>query len=179
MDTNTAPLHLGFLTVVQEQNAYIGGYMVVNVWGRPLEFRLTSAVQPNRVQQILYGPTLPAYIAGDLIGKALVEKTGLPIRLVVTDAEAALDLRLKLEVPVIWLPSAERPSQGPLPGLEISPAQERRPALRSHAQYPQEVEDVRTLLGQVEQILGTPVDLVEPFARIREALQEARRTRAA
>jgi hypothetical protein len=163
MDKHPAPLQLGFLTVLNEHNAYLGGYLVVNGWGRPLEFRLTSAVQPNRVQQILYGPTLPGYVCSDLIGKTLVEKTGLPIQLIVTDTEAALDLRLKLDIPVAWLTTEERPD---LSGLEV------RPGLRSHGQFPQEVETIRELVERVEQSL----DLVEPFARIREAILEARRT---
>src|SRR6516162_4618895 len=81
-------------------NAYVGGYLVTNRWGRPLEFRLSTAVQPNRVQQILYAETLEPYICGDLIGKTLVEKTGVPVRVVVTDTEAALNLRQRLETPV-------------------------------------------------------------------------------
>ena len=58
----TAPLNLGFLTVLHEASGYRGGYLVTNVWGRPLEFRLSTAVQPTRVQQILYGGTLQPYI---------------------------------------------------------------------------------------------------------------------
>jgi hypothetical protein len=169
MDRTTAPLQLGFLTVLTEQTAYLGGYLVVNLWGRPLEFRLTSAVQPNRVQQILFGPTLPAYVCADLIGKTLVEKTALPIQLLVTDTEAALDLRLKLEVPIVWLVSEERADA---PGLEVRPRQERKPALRSHAMHPGEVEDIREMVARVEQNFH----LAEPFARIREAIVEARRT---
>src|SRR4051812_23734213 len=49
---------LGFLSVLQENGGFLGGYLVTNYWGRPVEFRLSTAVQPNRVQQILYGPTL-------------------------------------------------------------------------------------------------------------------------
>src|SRR2546421_4254764 len=86
--------NLGFLTVLQEASGYLGGYLVTNLWGRPLEFRLTSAVQPNKVQQILYGDTLLPYLCADLIGKTLVDKTGLPVQLLVTDREAVLDLRL-------------------------------------------------------------------------------------
>src|SRR5437588_8117327 len=41
-------MNLGFLTIVQENGSYQGGYLVTNLWGRPLEFRLSSAVQPNR-----------------------------------------------------------------------------------------------------------------------------------
>src|SRR5437868_2975525 len=55
-------LNLGFLTVLHETNGYLGGYLVTNNWGRPLEFRLSTAVQPNRIHQILYGGTLEAYI---------------------------------------------------------------------------------------------------------------------
>ena len=56
--TPAPALNLGFLTVLNEPSGYLGGYLVTNVWGRPLEFRLSTAVQPNRVQQILYGSTL-------------------------------------------------------------------------------------------------------------------------
>ena len=53
--TAPATLNLGFLMIVHEPNGYAGGYLVTNQWGRPLEFRLSTAVQPNRVQQVLYG----------------------------------------------------------------------------------------------------------------------------
>src|ERR1700676_5362568 len=106
-DRTSGTLHLGFLTVLHEANGYLGGYLAVNGWGRPLEFRLTSAVQPNRVQQILYGGTLETYVCADLIGKTLVEKAGVPVQLVVTDREEVLDLRLKLDAPVAWLAPPE------------------------------------------------------------------------
>ena len=41
-------LHLGFLTVFAEGTGFLGGYLVTNSWGRPIEFRLSTAVQPNR-----------------------------------------------------------------------------------------------------------------------------------
>src|SRR5437870_8265366 len=98
---------MGFLTILEETNGYLGGYLVTNVWGRPLEFRLSTAVQPNRVQQILYGGSLEPYICADLIGKALVEKTATPVSLVLTDNQAVLDLRDRWETPVAWLAPRE------------------------------------------------------------------------
>ena len=71
-------LHLGFLTVFTEANGFLGGYLVTNSWGRPLEFRLSTAVQPNRVQQILYGNTLTEYLSADLIGKNWVDSRHIP-----------------------------------------------------------------------------------------------------
>src|SRR5438552_10444333 len=98
-----ANVALGFLTVIQDPSGWVGGYLVTNTWGRPLEFRLTSAVQPNRIQQILYGETLPAYVCGELIGKTLIDKTATVTQWVVTDNPLALDLRLRHDAPVaLW-----------------------------------------------------------------------------
>jgi hypothetical protein len=163
----STPLNLGFLTVLQEGGGYLGGYLVTNVWGRPLEFRLSSAVQPNKVQQILYAGTLVPYICGELIGKALVEKAGVAVQAVVTTCEAALDLRLKLEVPVVWLaPAGDERAAGP---LAVS-LPDNRGALICHPRYPGDVALVQQLQADLHGL-----DLNEPFARIREAIVEARK----
>src|SRR5437763_16754070 len=111
-------LHLGFLTVFAEPTGYLGGYLVTNSWGRPLEFRLSTAVQPNKVQQILYAGTLTEYLCADLIGRTLVEKTGIPPHLLVTDSVNVLPLRSRVDVPVVAAvpapPVADAPgSSGP------------------------------------------------------------------
>lgn len=156
-------INSGFLSVFQDGNSYVGGYLVTNAWGRPLEFRLTSAVQPTRVQQILYGPTLPAHVCGELIGKALVDKTATPVNWVLSDNPLALDLRLRLEVPVAFCNcSAEAPVS--IAGLLV------RPNLYCHAQHAEDIAAIRTLLDK----LGS-LDVSEPFLRIREAMSEARK----
>jgi hypothetical protein len=147
----TPTLNVGFLTVIHEPAGFLGGYLVTNQWGRPLEFRLSTPVQPNRVQQILYAETLGPYICGDLIGKTLVEKTSAPVYVVVTDTEAALDLRQRLEIPVILLV----PSQ----------------SAKSHPRFPEDGPVVEQVLERVQ---GS-FDLSEPFNRIREAMVEARK----
>jgi hypothetical protein len=168
----STPVNVGFLAVLQEGGAYLGGYLVTNVWGRPLEFRLSSAVQPNKVQQVLYAGTLVPYVCGDLIGKALVDKAGVAVQLVVTTCEAALDLRLKLDVPVVWLvPPESENASGPL----AVPLPGNRGSLVCHARHPGDVEAVRGLLS----VLEGSLDLAEPFARIREAVAEARKLGAA
>ena len=157
-DREAGPLQLGFLTVLRDANGYLGGYLVVNGWGRPLEFRLTSAVQPNRVQQILYGDTLGHYVCADLIGKTLVDKAAIPVRLVVTDREEVLDLRLKLDVPVAWLAPPE--ADGAVRG-----------AIQCHPRFGADAVEVRDLLERLDESF----DLAEPFQRIREAIGEARK----
>jgi hypothetical protein len=163
------PLAVGFLTVLHEASGYLGGYLITNIWGRPLEFRLSSAVQPNRVQQVLYAGSLLPYLCADLIGKTLIDKSTVPVQLVVTDREPVLDLRLKLDVPVVWLaPPDLPPDPRAVPVRSIGPA---KGALLCHARFTDDAVRVRELLDQVDAAL----DLAEPFTRIREAIAEARK----
>lgn len=161
-----ASANIGFLTVLQESSGQLGGYLVTNGWGRPLEFRLSTAVQPNRVHQILYGPTLENYICGDLIGKTLFDKTATPVNLIVTDRPAVLDLRLKIDVPVVCLLPT-----GTTEGVEVLPARQGRDALVCHGKFAADREAIRPLLERLDDAL----DLTEPFGRIREAVAEARK----
>jgi hypothetical protein len=171
--TGTTTVNVGFLTVLHEANGYLGGYLVTNQWGRPLEFRLSTAVQPNRVQQILYGGTLQPYICSDLIGKTLVEKTGVPVQLVVTETEAALDLRQRLEIPVAWLPpsgSKGGPAAPDHAACVCTPSSGQGRVF-CHPRFPADVAPVREILDRLDGV----VDLAEPFTRIREAMSEARK----
>jgi hypothetical protein len=186
-------LNLGFLTILQEGSGYLGGYLVTNNWGRPLEFRLSTAVQPSRIHQILYADTLEPYVCGEVIGKTLVEKTATPVQLLITDSAPALDLRLKVPTPVVWLAPAAEPriedrgskierGEGqssnprssilnPRSSALVRPATPGRGALLCHLRFPEDVAVVRDLLDRLDATL----DLTEPFARIREAVGEARK----
>jgi hypothetical protein len=163
--------NLGFLTVVHDATGYLGGYLVTNSWGRPIEFRLSTAVQPNRVQQILYGGTLQPYIQAELIGKTLVDKTATPVQVLLTNMPAVLEVRQLLAVPVAWIaPAAEAlPGAGAL--HEVLPATTGQGPVFCHARFPGDLSFLRETLGRLQGHL----DLGEPFTRIREALGEARR----
>src|ERR1019366_4680150 len=117
----------------------------------------------NKLQTILYGDTLRGYLCGEVIGKTLIDKTATPVQWVLVDNPMSLDLRLRVEFPVgLWY-SIVDPDQ-PMPGL---PVQAR---LYCHAQFP---DDIGALQASIER-LGQ-FDFSEPFARIREALNEARK----
>jgi hypothetical protein len=138
--------------------------LITNGWGRPLEFRLTTAVQPNRVQQILYGATLLNYVHADLIGKSLVEKAGMVPQLLVTDSEKILDLRWHVDVPTVCLCPADQPGGHLIPMLSG----------RSFICHSDHSADAQRAF-EIFQILDGVRDLAEPFERIREALTEARK----
>lgn len=167
-DRTASPPTLGFLTVQQEPAGWAGYYLVTNAWGRPLEFRLSSAVQPNRVQTTLYGPTLLDYLHADVIGKALVEKTSLKADLIVTDSPTVLALRSRVDVPVVAL----RPDAAVLPPETRTLTHPRASvALLLSAAFAADEPALIDMLDAVD----PAVDLAEPFARIREAVAETRK----
>jgi hypothetical protein len=166
---NPTALTLGFLTLLNDASGVLGGYLLTNSWGRPLEFRLSTAVQPNRVQQILYGPTLTEYLHAELIGKTLIEKTSAPPSLIVTDSVAALALRTKMDIPTV----AVRPDGFQLSAADVLPLP--HPRCSALLLYPARSAEDRPALESVLDRIDPAVDLAEPFARIREAVNEARR----
>lgn len=178
MTLPSPPAHLGFLTVQHEPGGYLGGYLVTNLWGRPLEFRLSTAVQPNRVQQILYGPTLPGYVCGELIGKALFDKTGMAAQVILTDTVDGWTLRRAIDAPVVWVvPAGDPRAAQEQPGVVVRPATGFRGPLLAHPDFPEDAPRVKDLFDRL-----SGLDLTEPFARIRDAIAEARKmgvTRAA
>ncbi len=91
---------IGFLTVVEHAQGLFGGYLLLNLLGRPLEFHCTTPVKPNRAQEILYGPTLAPYLYGELIGQTLVAKASHKPLVVLTDLAAVLAMRNQSGVPV-------------------------------------------------------------------------------
>jgi hypothetical protein len=161
MTQPTLNVNLGFLSVLRETAGHVGGYLVTNRWGRPLEFRLSSPVQANKVQQVLFGPTLEPYLCADLIGRKLFEKTASQVQFVFTDQRAALDLRLHIEVPVGLLLADGQELPGPRVDERVC----------CHPHFADDVHLLKDLLDQ----LGRTFDLADPFLRIREALSEARK----
>jgi hypothetical protein len=121
------------------------------------------------VQHILYAGTLEPYLCADLIGKTLVDKAAVPVQLIVTDRQAVLDLRHKVECPVVWLAPAE--AVGASGETVVRPAEAGRGPLLRHARFPDDLAGSRELLTR----LDGAFDLAEPFARIREAIGEARK----
>jgi hypothetical protein len=151
----------------------LGGYLVTNLWGRPLEFRLSSPVRPTKVQQILYGPTLSIYISAELIGKTLVEKTSTPARVILTDQRDVLELRRLIEVPVFWVAPPDREDANSLAaaGLAVGAANPHGAAILAHPDFADDVACGQELFQRV----GAGLDVNEPFLRVREAIVEARK----
>ena len=179
-----SPSALGFLTVVRhEQHGLFGGYLVLDPGGRPLEFHCTAPIKPNRAQEILFGPTLQSYVYGEQIGRTLVETSRTQPLVVCTDLAPVLALREHIETPVVLLsPSDESDAANngvqhrvdaaharPVPSVSFRLGANRLSIAAGFA------ED-QALVSQRLAAVAERMDLLEPFARIREAIEEAQRS---
>jgi hypothetical protein len=173
---------LGFLTVVENTDlGLIGGYLLLTAAGRPLEFHCTAPVKTNRTQEILYGPTLKPYLYGEQIGKTLIAKSKLTPIVVCTDSDRVLAVREFIEIPVVMVLDTERGRESLAEDDATSgptiPAKDSRRASFSLGMgravtaphYPSDEEQIRAAWPSQAEYL----DLLEPFTRIREALDEA------
>jgi len=165
-------LRLGFLTAIEvPEKGFVGGLLVTNHYGRPLEFQCTAPVRPNPTQEILYGPTLAPFILGELIGGTLVEKAGVKPQLILTDRQAVLELRNHIEAPVAFV---EETPAASAPADEAGTLRLGRQIVRFHAAHGGDQAAVARDAGHVPQ----DADLHEPFVRVREALEETLRSGA-
>ena len=168
--SNSSPeqFRLGFLAAVEDgERGVVGGLLVTNKFGRPLEFQCTTPVKPNRTQQILYGPTLRSFLLAEVVGKTLVEKIGVKPHLVLVESPELLDLRQFAPMPIASLLAKAPGGDESGPTLALG-----RQWLLFPADFADDIETVRKGSGQVPDT----ADLKEPFERIREALGETLKT---
>jgi hypothetical protein len=103
---NTSPTleKLGFLTVIdQSRTGLIGGYLILNQAGRPLEFHCTTPLKPNRTQEILYGNTLEPFLCGEQIARTLLIRSKVPVSYILTNTAAVLAVQEHVETPVFYV----------------------------------------------------------------------------
>lgn len=66
-------LTLGYvLSLSVAEDVFLGGVMVTDGSGLPLEFRYTEPVRATKLQRLLYGDVLEKYIHGDVIAGSLI-----------------------------------------------------------------------------------------------------------
>jgi hypothetical protein len=119
----------------------------------PLEFRVSGAIRPTSLQKILYGDTLNEYVSNDLIGLPMIQALENKPDLVLVREAEFLKLRPKMEMPVLWVRST---ADGQFV-LQAFPGSDQE------AEFGRDVLPSR-LRGQ---------SIMEPFTRIRNALDEA------
>jgi hypothetical protein len=178
---------LGFLTILRhEQHGLFGGYLILNPLGRPLEFHCTAPIKPNRAQEILYGPTLEAFLYGEQIGQTLLKQSGIEPLLICTDQETTLTVREHTDLPVVLVLPQTDPTIEP---IKLEPSTQKtyridgahcgNPHLltfdlgRNHLALPSRMGEDRRKIAERLNGIAESLDLAEPFDRIRDAIEEA------
>lgn len=163
-------LHLGFLKVVTIDKAFVGGLLVTNRQGRPLEFQCTTPVRPNRTQEILYGSTLGSFLYSELIGRTLVERLAVKPDMVIVEQPEILELRQHVDLPVACIVSGTVNENA----ATSTRVQLGRQFVEFHPEHPADP----TLFGKRLSLVASDCDLIEPLERVEEALRETMRAGA-
>ncbi len=178
MTTSTPrDITIGFLTVFEpSEHLMIGGYLILNSRGRPVEFHCTAPVKPNRAQQILYGATLRPYLCGEQIGQALVSRSKQKPILVCTDVADVMELREMSSVSVVLAPPQDQMDES----ADVFCSRFVPLAMGDEAAWlhPLDRENQAAIEKLWRQHFST-LSFAEPFGRIRDAIREAQRDAAA
>lgn len=160
---NQTDLRLGFLTAIEiSGGGFVGGLLVADRFGRPLEFQCTTPVKPNRTQELLYGPTLVPFVLGELLSKTLIDRVGIKPDVVLTNREEILEVRRHVDqIVLLAVPDSDKSAAS-------ATVQVGAKFFRTHDEYADDLEAARRRTAGV----SAETDLHEPLERVGEALGE-------
>jgi len=157
-------------------DTFMGGLLVTDQKGFPLEFRYTDPVSPSGLQKIIYGHALDRYLIVEVISRSLIESVADKPDIFITNSKLILELNELLGAPLI---SIQEGNESPFPELghvskldngdilmQIHPSGS--PAHITFAGDENDFDRIQPILAGV----GSEMDLLEPIKRINEALNE-------
>ena len=170
MPTDDAKVTIGYYTVTHDDRmGWTGGLLILNGIGRPLEFQCTLPVRPSRAHEILYGPTLRTHLISEVIGPLLISKSRTPLSILCCDQPESLALESHTKSPIALVCEAAEEEEGPDTDQMLSTYGSVEVAGSQFSVAPEQIDAVQRLSTQLSDL----PDAVEPFQRIREAIQEA------
>jgi len=171
-------LKLAYFVTMKEGASYLGGLLLTDTSGIPLDFRYTEPITPTKLQTVLYGKALEPHLKEEVIQKTLLkELKGSPDLFFLPAAELAGGWSGETKCPVL---SVQRTPEPPLArvgeAFRVSPrellvqvsegASPLRVIFASSMELPTQDQAVQKLLEA-----GYHMDLTEPLERVLAALQ--------
>ena len=165
--------YLGYFKMYTDKDMYLGGLMVVDSRGIPVEFKYTDTIKPSKLQKVLYGGVLEKYLKEEVIVGNLIEKLEIRPEIYVVDRLENMILNKFATEPVILLKET--------PGKNLDSSGEYQLIKNNEAIY--QVDEfnppirVQFAEGKAEEIFNIlnsfslEGNLIEPFKRIEEALR--------
>lgn len=171
-------LKLAYFVTLKEGASYLGGLLVTDTTGIPLDFRYTEPITPTRLQSVLYGKALEPHLKEEVIQKTLLKELKAPPDLfLVPAADLAGRWSGDTRCPVL---AVQRTQESPLPRTgEAFRASPREVLLQTaDGASPLRILFASTVdLAQQEQAIprildaAYHMDLAEPLERVVAALQ--------
>lgn len=170
---------IGFLALEEtsDKGGYIGALLVTDDLGKPEEFRVTYPVKPTALQKQLYGSSLIPHIGVNLCGTPLFGALKKKPQLLILNDKRFLSLSERVDCSVVYL--TRHGERLELKGQDSTDDEDEKSDLKTAAgtyqpmsvAYPttyksESKENAKSLLGRFSQ----SIDLLEPFERIRGAL---------
>ena len=153
---------IGYLSVMNIDGKHLGGVLVINDLGIPVEFKYSEPVTPTKLQEIIYGNSLEYYLHAEIIAKGLVQRLeNKPEVILVQDPTLLFD---KNTVMVTLLP---QPVSEKKEGNEAV-VNFNNKSIRITFSENAKVDD-----NVVQKILdyASKIDILEPFDRVEKALK--------
>lgn len=171
-------LKLAYFVVMKEGASYLGGLLLTDPSGIPLDFRYTEPITPTKLQAVLYGKALEPHLKEEVIQKALLKELKTPPDLLLLPAaELAGGWAGETKCPVL---SVQKTQESPLARTgEVFRASPRELLI----QVTEGAAPLRAIFAgsvdlpgqdQAAQKLveaGYQMDLAEPLERVTAALQ--------
>lgn len=103
-------LKVGYISsYLLEDELYIGGIMLTDNNGIPLEFKYTEPIRPTKIQKILYGNALEKYIKKEIVFLNLLSSLTMKPDLLITVEADLLEFKDSVTYPVICLEETSLP----------------------------------------------------------------------
>ena len=164
---------IGFLGIYRfEDGAAIrGGMLVTDTTLKPVEFRVTAPVRPEKFQKILYGEILDEHISVELIGLPVLNALQQKPNLILVRNQLFLGMNAKQEIPTVLTLKEDEPlfkkgaSTQSLNSLNSS-----HPPIKIYISEPFEgqLEEIAQQLQAMFQFRN----LMEPFDRLEKACED-------
>lgn len=164
---------IAYFKMYAEKDSYLGGMMIVDERGIPIEFKYTDIINPTKLQKVLYGDVLEKYLKEEVIMGNLVEKIENKAEIYFVDKLENQVLEKFVNEGVAVIRDSQNQALENIGEFEFIKENE------AIIQIDERQSPVRTILEEgrgnelVNKIvaLGLEGDILEPFDRVEEALR--------
>lgn len=153
---------IGYLSVQNLENKHLGGILIINEFGIPVEFKYSEPVSPTKLQEIIYGSSLEYYLHVEIIAKGLVQKIeNRPDVILVQDPNLLFDKNTVMLALIPQIVQEKKEEHEVIVNINNA-------SLR--ITFPESMKIDENIVQKIVDY-ANKIDIIEPFDRIEKALE--------